>query len=57
LAKAHSEGDYQNQTNGEGESIFMGEMGMKPKEGNLCNKLGSSFMAASTIFPINYFVM
>jgi hypothetical protein len=57
LARAHSEGDCQHQTNGEGESIFLGKMGMRHNEGNLCSKLGSSFMVASIIFPISSFVM
>jgi hypothetical protein len=34
-----------------------GEMGMRLKEGNLCNTLGSSFMAASIIFLVSSFVM
>jgi hypothetical protein len=36
---------------------FWGEMGMKLKEGNLCNTLGSSFVAISTIFHVISFVM
>jgi hypothetical protein len=36
---------------------FWGEMGMRLKEGNLCNTLGSSFMGASIIFHVSSFVM
>jgi hypothetical protein len=52
-----SEGDCENQIDVEGESIFWGKMGMKLKERNLCNTLGSSFMATSIIFPVNSLVM
>ncbi len=36
---------------------FWGKMGMRLKEGNLCKTLDSSFMVASIIFHVSYFVM
>jgi len=57
LARAHSEGDCQHQIDGEGESIFLGKMGMRLKEENLYSKLGSDFMATSIIFLVSSFVM
>jgi hypothetical protein len=36
---------------------FWGKMGMRLKEENLCNTLGSSFMVASKKFPVNSFIM
>ncbi len=57
LARAHSEGDCQHQIDEEGESIFLGKMGMRLKEENLYSKLGSNFMATSIIFLVSSFVM